>query len=411
MNPEHVLVAYGSLKPNEANHHVVSSIRGEWLDGWITGEMGNWGPYLLYVPTENGGTKLPVKILISSDLPAHWARLDEFEGSAYERIECDIETEQGLMRGFVYAKPKSEKRLARQDQFRGALLGLACGDAVGTTLEFKQPGSFEPLSDMVGGGPFHLKPGQWTDDTSLALCLSESLVQMSKFDAADQMERYYRWYDQGYLSSTGTCFDIGSTTQRALHNYKSSKNPYSGLTSKGSGGNGSLMRLAPVPLFYSNDTVQAVQMSGESSKTTHALPVCVDACRYYGSLIVSALNGATKEELLSDVNAPKDLVEPIAAIARGSFKHKSPPEIKGSGYVVSSLEAALWAFSTTNDFRTGCLTAANLGDDADTTAAIYGQLAGSFYGSEAIPQSWRDKLHMRDYIIELADALWSHGVG
>jgi len=115
-----------------------------------------------------------------------------------------------------------------QERFRGALVGLACGDALGTTNEFKRPGSFAPITDMVGGGVFGLKQGQWTDDTSMALCLAESLIECGGFDARDQMERYIRWRDDGYLSSTGKCFDVGGTVDAALNRYRQSGDPYAG---------------------------------------------------------------------------------------------------------------------------------------------------------------------------------------
>src|SRR5690348_11419095 len=101
------------------------------------------------------------------------------------------------------------------DRYRGALVGLAVGDAVGTTLEFATPGTFEPITDMVGGGPFELLPGQWTDDTSMALCLAESLLHCGGHDPRDQMQRYVRWWREGHLSSTGRCFDIGRTVASA----------------------------------------------------------------------------------------------------------------------------------------------------------------------------------------------------
>ena len=137
--------------------------------------------------------------------------------------------------------------LSVQDRYRGALLGLAAGDAVGTTLEFKPPGTFEPITGMVGGGPFRLDPGQWTDDTSMALCLAESLITQQGFDPADQMARYVRWWREGHLSSNGTCFDIGGTVRGALSRFEISGEPFSGSTDPQSAGNGSIMRLAPVP--------------------------------------------------------------------------------------------------------------------------------------------------------------------
>lgn len=128
------------------------------------------------------------------------------------------------------------------ERYRGCLLGLAVGDALGSSLEFSSLGSFEPISDMMGGRPFGLKPGEWTDDTSMALCLADSLIAKGKFDPVDQLEKYVRWYEEGYLSSNGECFDIGTTTLMALMWFKKTRNPYSGPSGNGNAGNGSLMR-------------------------------------------------------------------------------------------------------------------------------------------------------------------------
>ena len=297
-------------------------------------------------------------------------------------------------------------------RYRGCLLGLAVGDAVGTTVEFSPPGSFAPVADMVGGGPFRLQAGEWTDDTSMALCLAESLLERDGFDAADQMDRYLRWYRHGHLSSNGRCFDIGNTVSSALRRYEQTGDPWAGSTDAYSAGNGSIMRLAPVPLFFAADAARAVAMSGESSRTTHGAPACVDACRYLGGLIVGALRGEPKDTLLSPRYCPAG-AEPwagldpdIAAIADGSFARRSPPDIVGSGYVVRSLEAALWAFHHSDSFEEGCLLAVNLGDDADTTAAVYGQLAGAFYGEAGIPARWRARLAQGALITGFADWLY-----
>lgn len=298
------------------------------------------------------------------------------------------------------------------ERYRGSLLGLAAGDAVGTTLEFKPPGTFEPIDDLVGGGPFGLKPGQWTDDTSMALCLAESLVERSGFDPVDQLRRYVKWWRRGHLSSTGVCFDIGVTTSSALSRFEHTAEPWCGSTNPSSAGNGSLMRLAPVPLFFADRPAEAIERAGDSSRTTHGAAAAVDACRYMAGLIVGAIQGASKEQLTSPLYCPLEgywkqhpLAPETAEVAGGSFLHREPPEIKGSGYVVRSLEAALWAFHRSNSFRDGCLLAVNLGDDADTTGAIYGQLAGAFYGEQGIPAAWRERLALREKIIELADGL------
>ena len=300
-----------------------------------------------------------------------------------------------------------------RDRFRGCLLGLAAGDALGTTLEFRSPGSFEPIDHMVGGGPFRLQPGQWTDDTSMSLCLATSLIETGSFDPGDQMERYVRWYRDGYLSATGVCFDIGNTVSSALSAFMRTGEPYSGPVDPNSAGNGSLMRLDPVPMYFAGDAAQAVDRSADSSRTTHGVGEAVDACRYFAGLLVGTLQGLDRELLLSPSYCPVDglwsrnpLADKIAAIADGSFKRRNPPEIRGTGYVVDALEAALWAFHHSRDFREGALLAVNLGDDADTTGAIYGQIGGAYYGVEAIPSEWRRILTMSAEIVAMADNLF-----
>ena len=298
-------------------------------------------------------------------------------------------------------------------RYRGCLLGLAAGDAVGTALEFKSPGTFHPIDDMVGGGPFGLKPGEWTDDTSMALCLAESLVERKGFNPVDQLERYTYWYRHGHLSSTGSCFDIGNTVRQALLRFEKTREPYCGSTDPRSAGNGSIMRLAPVPLFYALNPTKAIEKSGESSRTTHQAKTCIDACRYFGGLIVGAVSGVPKDELLSKRYSPvpgywseNPLIKEIDDVAAGSFRVLEPPAIKGTGYVVKSLEAALWAFYKTDSFKEGCLLAVNLGDDADTTGAVYGQIAGAFYGEEGIPAAWKKRLAHRSLIESLAGRLF-----
>ena len=287
----------------------------------------------------------------------------------------------------------SVRRAGVRDRYRGCLLGLAAGDALGTTLEFRRPGSFEPIDDMIGGGPFGLEPGQWTDDTSMALCLAESLIECRGFDASDQMRRYVRWHKEGHLSSTGTCFDIGNTTFDALMRFRRTGDPLAGSDHPRTAGNGSLMRLAPIPMFFAATPREAVARAAESSGTTHGAIEAVDACRHFAGLLVSALTGAEKDTLLEPDHRPAEgtretspLTAKVAAVAGGSFRHREPPQIRGTGYVVETLEAALWAFHNSTSFREGALLAVNLGDDADTTGAIYGQIAGAYYGAEAIPQ-------------------------
>ncbi len=291
-----------------------------------------------------------------------------------------------------------------RDRYRGALLGLATGDALGTTVEFAAPGTFEPLTDIVGGGPFGLAPGQWTDDTSMALCLAESIVSVG-WDPADQMRRYCDWYRKGHLSSTGSLFDIGITTRSALERFLEDGEPLAGPTHPRTAGNGSIMRLAPVALRYVNEPELLGDRAAESSRTTHGAAVAVDACRFMASLLADALRGVPKRELLAASRYPAATVE-VSAIAAGSFRAKSRPDLPASGYVVDTLEAALWALENSDDFRTGALLAVNLGNDADTTGAVYGQIAGAVYGVGGIPQKWRERITLAPTIIDLADRLF-----
>src|SRR5215470_4921730 len=253
------------------------------------------------------------------------------------------------------------------DRFRGCLLGLAVGDAVGTTVEFAQRGSFLPLTDMTGGGPFQLEPGQWTDDTSMALCLATSLVERNAFDPIDQMNRYCNWWEFGYLSSNGACFDIGNTVSAALRRYRATGDPFSGSTNPRSAGNGSLMRLAPVPMFYHSDRSRIRHYSGESSRTTHGAQECIDACRLFGEMLARALDGASKADILFSHDPADIRSATLRAIARGDYRDKTAEDISGSGYVVHCLEAALWCFLTTDSFAAAILQAANLGDNDETT--------------------------------------------
>jgi len=294
------------------------------------------------------------------------------------------------------------------DKCKGALLGLAVGDALGTTLEFKRPGTFDPIKDMVGGGVFNLQAGKWTDDTSMALCLADSLIEKESFDAFDQLDKYVKWMKHGYNSSTGTCFDIGNATRQALYLYERTGQPYCGDTSRDSAGNGSIMRLAPIPIVYYKDPEKLAKYASLSSRTTHAAPQCVDACMYMATLIAGAIAGASKDELLANAfSLTKDfwkqhpLDSTIMEIAEGSFKTRKPPEIYASGYVVKTLEAALWAFYHTTDFESGALKAVNLGDDADTVGAVYGQIAGAYYGKSGIPEHWLKRLY-KSLEIEIA---------
>jgi len=326
-----------------------------------------------------------------------------FRKNCAPSIGCDDQ-----IKAFLNSIGKNSSDLALR--YRGCFLGLAIGDAMGTTLEFSARKPTEDHTEIVGGGPFALNAGEWTDDTSMALCLAHSMYSRCAFLLEDQLEHYVDWWQNGFLSSNGICFDIGNTVQSALQSYLHTKNPFSGSSDEFSAGNGALMRLAPVPMFFASNPADAIEKSGESSKTTHGNVQSVDACRYYAALILGAFKGESKELLLSSEYCPVKglwehfpLCEKVQEVAQGSYKTKARSEIKSTGYVIDSLEAALWAFYSTDTFEGGLVKAVNLGGDADTIGAIYGQLAGAFYGESNIPFKYIAPLKDFHYFYFFAD--------
>lgn len=291
------------------------------------------------------------------------------------------------------------------DRAIGAFIGLATGDAIGTTLEFRARDSAPPLTDMVGGGPFKLDPGQWTDDTSMALALADSLAECRGFDATDLMNRFVAWWRDGDYSVTGACFDIGVATAEALRRFVQSGDPIAGSTEWDAAGNGSLMRLAPVALWGVGAGEAAMrQVARDQSATTHGTIACLDACEGFAVVLHALFDGAALEEALARAGA-LDTTPEVGAIFRGCWRNKAREDIRSSGYVVHSLEAAVWSVARTSSFADAVLLAANLGDDADTVAAITGQLAGARYGYAAIPGHWRDRLAWRERLEAAAMAL------
>jgi ADP-ribosyl-[dinitrogen reductase] hydrolase len=299
-------------------------------------------------------------------------------------------------------RPSTEPR-AIEDRAIGALLGLAIGDAIGTTLEFRARDTYKAVTDMVGGGPFGLKAGEWTDDTAMALALSDSLEAREDLDEQDLLSRFMNWWRWGVYSCTGECFDIGVTTQQALMRWQSTKAPYSGSTDPMSAGNGSLMRLAPVAIRFWNDRARLRDIAGRQSKTTHGAPEAIDACIAFAEVLADAIEGRSLLEVLRARSEP--YVGAVGAIMRGQWREKARSEIRSTGYVAHSLEAALWCVDRSTDYQGAVLVAANLGEDADTTAAITGQLAGALYGASGIPEDWVRRVAWREQIKAKATSL------
>lgn len=299
----------------------------------------------------------------------------------------------------------------QRDRYLGALLGLAVGDALGSTVQNAPAGSFNPLSDLTGGGPFDLPRGAWTDDTAMALCLAESLLESKGADPRDQVMRYGRWQREGYLSSTGQCVGITQTVSRALATAQWSGKPYAGSHDPKRLDKEALTRIAPAVMYFAKDSAEAIEQAAEAARITHQAPGVLDACRYFASLLLAALNGTDKTKLLSAGVLPavrsSAATRRLAEIAGGAFVGKQEPKIHGGGNVLDAVEAALWALYRSENFRDGALLAANLGGDADVTTALYGQLAGALYGVSAIPRRWRDTLAQSELIEDMAARLLS----
>jgi len=241
------------------------------------------------------------------------------------------------------------------------------------------------------------------DDTAMALALGDSLIDCGGLDPADLMSRFVAWRDHGAYSCTGSCFDIGSTVSASLDRWIRTGEPFAGSTYPLSAGNGSLMRLAPVALRYWRDRQALARVAADQSRTTHAAPEAVGACVAFAQILADAIQGLPRSQVLRQRSG--DHPPGVAAILAGSGRGKPRDEVRSSGFVLDSLEAALWSVGRTADFRTAILTAANLGGDADTTAAIAGQLAGALYGLSGIPQEWLAKPAWRGRIKALAKKL------
>ena len=292
---------------------------------------------------------------------------------------------------------------ALRDRARGALLGLAVGDALGTTLEFSRRDQHPHHAGMTGGGPFGLAPGQWTDDTSMALALAESLAACGGLDPRDLMDRFLCWWRDGAYSCTGRCFDIGIATRQALARYEAEGNPMAGSADPQTAGNGSLMRLAPVALHGWRDAAATRRIAAGQSRTTHAAPQAVEACEFFALLLRQAILGTPRAALLAPQDWSGDPA--IAAAARGVWRGRDRAAVRSSGYVLHTLEAALWAVDSTDSFEAAVVLAVNLGDDADTVGAVTGQLAGALHGLSGIPERWLAPLAWRDRLVAAADAL------
>ena len=293
----------------------------------------------------------------------------------------------------------------KKHRLQGMFIGLAVGDALGAPVEFMTPGRFEPVTGMRGYGTHNLPPGYWTDDTSMALCLADSLLQEHRYDSFDVMNRYQRWAAEGYRSSTGVCFDIGNQISSSLADYEQHSWVPAAAERTTAAGNGSIMRLAPVVMAavaVGQDAAGAKHLARISARETHYSVKTEDATEVFGEMLFRAVTARTKSEILP-TGGVSEMIERMVRGAGGL----SAEEVEPSGYVLSTLQMAVWAFVTTDSFADGALACVNSGGDSDTVAAVYGQLAGAYYGLEGIPADWREELVQYQELLALADELCS----
>lgn len=292
-----------------------------------------------------------------------------------------------------------------EDKRKGAFWGLAVGDALGMPVEFMDRGTFPPIDRMHGGGYFRLPAGGWTDDTAMALCLAESLAAHPELNPADLIARFRRWIEHGENSSTGRSVGLGQNTMRVLfHHFRHGTEYAPPVTSCRADGNGAIMRLAPVACLHWRESDRAKALAAKQSRITHHSAKSEAACEYLCELLCRLIAGAAWDEALAIPTHP-DWPEEIQAIANGAWQTKQEPDIQSTGYVVHTLEAALWAVYSTESFRDALIRAVNLGDDADTVAAVTGQIAGARYGYSAIPPEWLGALAKPELLESVFGAL------
>jgi ADP-ribosylglycohydrolase/protein-tyrosine phosphatase len=315
--------------------------------------------------------------------------------------------------GHVRAVDESEVELrlvaSLRDRFQGAMTGLAIGDALAAATQFRRRGSFSAVGDLLGGGPYDLPRGAWSDDTAMALCVAESLVERGAFDSRDLLERLVRWQSEGHLSATGQCVGITSTVARALAMSQWRRGAPAGSHDPAQRDPEALSRIAPAVLYAFHDEAQAVDIAAESARMTCQSPVVIDACRLLAAMLHAALRGEPRARVLvpsQTVFATQPLKHEVATIAMaapksGAFEGKDP----AGADVLGALRAARWALATTTSFRDGALAAVNLGGHSDVIGAVYGQLAGAFYGAQGIPAHWRTALVRQELVAGLADRM------
>jgi ADP-ribosyl-[dinitrogen reductase] hydrolase len=277
----------------------------------------------------------------------------------------------------------------QEDKRKGAFYGCLVGDALGAPVEFKWRDTFPEVREMIPCRHFGLEAGSFTDDGSLMLCLAAALIHtQGQHDPHIVLSHYVEWYRNGYMSVIDECFDIGRTTEKALSDFERFGITEANTKGVHEAGNGSLMRIVPIPLLFGDDLAQTWDMAIQESCTTHACEVATWCCGVWSCLIAMALQGKSKADFIQYFQNLTYIPDSCVHIQSLDFLKKSRDEIKSGGYVLESLECALWALFSTETFEDGLVAVVNLGGDADTNGAVFGSLAGALYGYESIPSRW-----------------------
>lgn len=295
--------------------------------------------------------------------------------------------------------------ISTADRYAGAMLGLAIGDALGAPVEFMRRGTFPRVTDFQNGGPHDLKAGQWTDDTIMALCMAESLLVHSGIDVEHQMALYGQWYNDGYNSPTGECFDIGSITATAIRRYLDGEPAPWGGDHEMDSGNGGIMRMIPSVLAFSNKSFESrMAYARFCSAVTHGSAEALDAVQLMADIARLLLCGLSIQEAMGNLTY-EPVTPAVQALLTFDYSTTDRDLIPSGGYCVDTLRAAIWCLWNTITFRDAVQRAVNLGDDTDTTGAVTGQLAGLIYGVQGIPAYWVSGVHRSEYIQDIAQRL------